>query len=464
MSKQHRRHFLRQLGGTTALMAAGPWLSKAASLQHEEWLTWNRPERSEDPIRFATIGMGIMGYNDTAAAVKVPGAQLVGVCDLYEGRLTHAKELYGDQIFTTRNYRDILDRTDIDAVLIATSDNWHDLISRAALERGKAVYCEKPMVQQIEYGQAVIDAQRKAGKPFQVGSQRVSSIVYEKAKSLYEAGKIGKVNMVQATYDRHSALGAWDYSIPPDASEQTIDFNTFLGRAPKVPFDPKRFFRWRNYKEYGTGIPGDLFVHLISGLHFITGAAGPTRIMASGGLRYWKDGRNVPDVMVAILDYAETEQHPGFQVTLQVNFVDGGLGEEGSETHVIGSEGALILGDNTLTLAQNPLPDAPGYGGWDSFGTFSEAMQQAYKKEYLETYGAPKAEMIPPQNLVYRAPRGYDEHQDHMQRFFDAIRGKATIVEDAVFGLRAAAPALACNMSYFEQRPIHWDPVAMKLV
>ena len=135
--------------------------------------------------------------------------------------------------------------------------------------------------------------------------------------------------------DRNSAIGAWQYSIPPDASTTTIDWDRFLGRAPKVPFEPVRLFRWRNYRDYGTGVPGDLFVHLLSGLHFVTGAIGPNRVYATGGLRFWKDGRDVPDIMIALYDY------PTFNVMLRVNFVDGATETSGLRFSV--REGATMV-------------------------------------------------------------------------------------------------------------------------
>ena len=144
--------------------------------------------------------------------------------------------------------------------------------------------------------------------------------MYLKAHELYKSGAIGELNLVEAWLDRNTAIGAWEYTIPPDASTTTCDWTQFQGGAPKHPWDPKRFFRWRNYRDYGEGVAGDLFVHLITGLHTVTASEGPKRIYATGGLRYWKDGRDVPDVMLATMDYPETDKNPAFNMVLRVNF------------------------------------------------------------------------------------------------------------------------------------------------
>ncbi|MDQ6705845.1 MAG: Gfo/Idh/MocA family oxidoreductase, partial [Acidobacteriota bacterium] len=294
-------------------------------------------------IQIATIGAGGMGSGDTKYARSLPGVKLVAVSDIYDGRLTRARELWGADLFTTRDYREILARQDVDAVIIATPDHWHQRITIDALQAGKHVYCEKPMVHSIDEGHAVIAAQNKSGRLLQIGSQYVSSLVYQKAKDLIASGAIGQLNMVDAWLDRNTAIGAWQYSIPPDASPQNIDWDRFLGSAPKRPFEPVRLFRWRNYVDYGTGVAGDLFVHLLSGLHYATGAIGPTRVFATGGLRFWKDGRDVPDVMLALLDYPQTEKHPAFTVSLKVNF-ESALPEESFGVKFIGSEGTMTTG------------------------------------------------------------------------------------------------------------------------
>jgi predicted dehydrogenase len=412
-----------------------------------------------DRIRIATIGFGGMGSGDTGYALSVPGVELAAVCDVYDGRLTRAKEVHGSQIFTTRDYREILARKDIDAVIIGTPDHWHSRISIDALDAGKDVYCEKPMVQSVDEGQAVIAAQQRSGRIFQVGSQYVTSLVYQKARELLQSGAIGQLNMVEAWLDRNTALGAWQYSIPPDASPANIDWDRFLGRAPKRPFEPIRLFRWRNYRDYGTGVAGDLFVHLLSGLHFATGSLGPERVVSSGGLRYWRDGRDVPDVMLAMLDYPAQPTHPEFTLALRVD-LKSGLGQEQFGFRFVGSEGTMTTGYSDLTLSNAPPEAEPGY----TIGTFPKAVQEQFLKQYREKYPEirPSADAVrPDKQLRYQPPEGYDAHREHHRVFYEAVRSRKRPVEDAVFGFRAAGPALLANVSYFEKSVCRWNAETM---
>jgi predicted dehydrogenase len=417
-----------------------------------------RPLSANSQIQFATIGIGGMGTEDTNSALAAPGTKLVAASDIYEGRLTRVKEVFGKDIFTTRDYREVLARKDIDAVVIATPDHLHRRITVDAVKAGKDVYVEKPMVQKVEEGLAMVRAQKETGKIIQVGSQRVSSIVYLKAKELIATGAIGEVNMVEAWWDRNSAIGAWQYSIPPDAREETIDWDRFLSHAPKRPFEPIRLFRWRNYQDYGTGVAGDLFVHLFSGMHVVMNSIGPTRVYATGGLRFWDDGRDVPDVMFALCDYPKRPQHPGFNLVLRVNFADGSGGSH--KIRFVGSEGVLTIG-NGVTLEKRPRAKEPGY----TINTFPEATQEKFLAEYHKKYPLvpPTAASIRPQvEEVYQTPRGYNDHRHHHRNFFSAVRNRTAVVEDAVFGCRAAGPALLANRSYFERRACGWDPENMK--
>lgn len=461
----NRRKFLQQLGSTIVLSSAA-LTSIAAKEEHEQRiLQAEKRVGPNDKIRIATIGMGIMGYNDTRTALSCPGTELVAVCDLYTGRLDHAKEVFGANIFTTKNYHEILDRKDVDAVIIATSDNWHSTIAIAAMHKGKAVYSEKPMVHYISEGLGEIKAQQETKAVFQVGSQRVSSLAFKKAKELYQAGAIGQINSIEASFNRQNALGAWQYTIPLDASTQTVDWNRYIAKDKvKIPYDADKFFRWRNYREYGTGVAGDLFVHLLSGIHFITDSKGPDKIYSIGGTYFWKDGRNVPDVMSAVIEYPHTKEHPAFQAILRVNFISG-EGERTS-TKIIGSEGVIDLSNegDGFTIHKNKMAVAPGIGGWDSFNTYTEAMQKALMEDYNKRYSAADQQIPTIPGVTYSVPQGYSANVDHFNSFLDGIRLGKPIVEDAVFGFRAAAPALACNESYFQNKVIHWDAERMMLV
>jgi predicted dehydrogenase len=414
---------------------------------------------ANDKIRFALIGAGGMGTGDALSALSVGGTEIAAVADVYQGRLERAKERWGSGILTTRDYREVLARRDIDAVIIATPDHWHAQIAIEAMKSGKDVYVEKPMVQKVEDGLRVAAAAKETRRILQVGSQRVSSIVYQKAQELFRAGAIGELNLVEAWWDRNSALGAWQYSIPTDASPQTVSWDAFLGSAPKRPFEPVRLFRWRNYQDYGTGVAGDLFVHLFSGMHFVTGALGPHRVMATGGLRFWKDGRDVPDVMMGLYDYLPTSSHPAFNLFLRVNFVNGA--GETSGFRFVGSEGIMTIG-NGVSISKQPRETEPGY----TIDTFAKDERERFLAEYRKKYpvSEPKADtLLPKGEAQYLPPRGYSDHRDHHANFFAAVRDRKQVVEDAMFGIRAAGPALLSNMSVFTSKPLNWDPVAAKL-
>jgi predicted dehydrogenase len=421
------------------------------------------PAGANDRIRIATIGMGIIGFEDTETALKVPGVELVAVADIYEGRRIHAQEVFGTHVKTYVDYREILGRDDVDAVLVCTPDHWHQTMALDAMKAGKAVYCEKPMVREVGEGPGLIRMQDQTQAVLQVGSQYASSILYDKAKELVASGAIGKLNSIEARYNRNSDIGAWQYSIPLDASPQTIDWDRFLGSAPKRPFDATRVFRWRNYWDYGTAVAGDLYVHLFTGIHHVTGALGPNQVAAMGGLRYWDDGRDVYDIIMGLFDYPETDRHPSFTVALQSNFEDGG-GDQ-ALFRFVGSDGVITVSWTELTLTKVGIVKASAQQvlkGYNSVRTFSNEQQKAFAEKYLADHppSAPSGSK-PPVVEKYVVPRGYNERLDHFVHFFTCVREKRRPYEDAVFGLRAAGPALLANTAYRENRQIGWDPVTM---
>ncbi|NEU06968.1 Gfo/Idh/MocA family oxidoreductase [Flavihumibacter sp. R14] len=450
-SQASRRGFIRKLATTTAAVAVG---ANVFAEETESGLYQSISRQAgfsaNDQINIALIGAGGMGVQDTLTGLKVPGSKLVAVCDLYDGRLKDAQGRWGSELYTTRSYKEILARPDVDAVIVATPDHWHQQISIDAMRAGKHVYCEKPMVHSIEEGPDIIKVQKQTGKVFQVGSQGVSSLGNEKAKELLAEGAIGKLIYAEGFWARHSPIGAWQYPIPSDASPQTVDWETFVSNTNKQPFDATRFFRWRNYKDYGTGMAGDLFVHLFSSLHFITDSYGPNKIYASGGLRYWKDGREVPDVLLGTFDYPETDKHPAFNLSLRCNFVDGTSGT--TYLKLVGTEGSMDVTWDGVTLKRNKSVDSD-----DPF--YIEQMRKAGSS----IIG--RKRILPPEEYTFAAEKGYlGGPYDHFANFYNAIRNGDKVAEDAVFGYRAAAPALLCNDSYRKEGPILWNPKKMQLV
>ncbi|HVW98071.1 MAG TPA: Gfo/Idh/MocA family oxidoreductase [Mucilaginibacter sp.] len=447
-NERSRRSFIKKLGAATAAVAVGSNVFAADnSNQVFTYLKRRSTFGANDQVNLALIGAGGQGSEDTNVALQIPGVKLVAVCDLYDGRLENAKKRWGSDIYTTKVYKEILNRKDIDAVIIGTPDHWHQQISVDAMHAGKHVYCEKPMVHAITEGPEVIKAQKETGKVFQVGSQGVSSLGNEKAKELLKSGAIGQLNYAEGFWARRGPVEVWQYPIPDDASPQTVDWETYVSNTHKRPYDSKRFFRWRNYTDYGTGMAGDLFVHLFSSLHFITGSFGPEKIYASGGLRFWHDGREVPDVLLGIFDYGQTAVHPAFNLSLRCNFVDGTSGS--TYLRLVGSEGAMDITWDKVVLKRNKVfeSDDPFY---------------LDKLKQMPNSAPVRKQMLPPEEITFEAEKGYlGGPYDHMNNFFNAIRNNGKVVEDAIFGYRAAAPALLCNDSYFKNEPMFWDPEKM---
>ena len=456
MEKQDRsrRSFLTNAAkasiGATIFPSIITAKDRAKNIQEIKWPTVYNS--ANDQVQIALIGAGGMGVADTTTALTVPGIKLVAVCDLYDGHVAEARKRWGADIAITKDYREILERKDIDAVIIATPDHWHKDISVAAMNKGKHVYCEKPMVHEISEGSAVVTAQTKNKVVYQVGSQGLSSLGNEKARQLLKEGAIGQLNYAEGFWARMSPTGAWQYPIPADASTKTVDWDMFVANTNKRPFDATRFFRWRNYRDYGTGVSGDLFVHLFSSLHFVTSSIGPNKILATGGLRYWKDGREVPDVMLGMFDYPATSVHPAFNLSLRVNFVDGTGGT--NYLRMVGSEGSMTVEWDKVTLYKNKtIIDA------------SDPLTQTKNGPLGREYVYERKSMLSPDKLEYEAEKGYKgAHFDHFYNWANAIRNNKDVTENSLFGFRAAAPALLCNESYFENKIIQWDPQNLKLL
>ncbi|MBV9623670.1 MAG: Gfo/Idh/MocA family oxidoreductase [Acidobacteria bacterium] len=444
-----RRDFIRLSSGAVAAGTSG----KFTLLERKPLWASPRPVAASDRVRFASIGTGVRGCELLEASLRVPGAECVAVADLYDSRHAAAQETIKKNVPATRNYKEILDRKDVDAVFIAVTDHQHRKVFEDACAAGKDIYCEKPMSHTLEDGFRMQSAAERANRIVQVGSQRVSSILYAKAKEIYDSGRLGQVCSIEAYWDRNGESGAWVYPIPPDASEQTIDWKAFLDGAPPRPFDPVRFFRWRCFQDYGEGLAGDLFVHLISGIHFITGTdTVAQRAQSSGGLFRWKDGRDFPDLIQTFYDY------PNFRVYVRCN-----LNNEGGEfIGFYGTKGTLVIRNTTLTYTPQdtrPQPEAYSIYGWP------EQLRNEYLAKWHSDHSLPDPLefKVDEGSEVFGVPKGYNDVSDHEANFFNAVRTRKKVVENEQFGNNAAIGCHLANYSYFKQTTAVWDAATKKI-
>ncbi len=236
----------------------------------------------------------------------------------------------------------------------------------------------------------------------------------------------------------------------------------FFRRCAKGGICPLRFFRWRNYKAYGTGVAGDLFVHNVTGLHTITGSLGPTKIYSQGALNYWKDGRDAYDLLTGMMTYPKTEQNNAFTFMTRVNLAYGAGGGEG--TRFIGTEGVIEIKNGSFKIKHFKRAKAPSMGGYDSLESFPAEMQASMLADYNLKYTVDEKKMMVGEEINFEAPKGYDDRLDHFINFFDAIRTGKTVFEDASFGLRAAGPSILCNTSSEWGKPVEWNPTTMRVI
>jgi predicted dehydrogenase len=430
MAVMNRRSFLagapivyRVAGSAPQLRAAGP----------------------NDSIALGFIGVGIRGTQLLEEFRRISGVRILAAADIYDGHLEAFKEMFEGKVDTTRDYRAILDRKDLDAVVIATPDHWHHRMTLDALAAGKHVYIEKPLTWNIPQGLDIIAAEQKSKKLLMVGSGAKTAATTAAARAIIKSGALGRVTQIRMENHRNTAEGAWVYPVPPDASPQSIDWPRFVGPSPKRPFDANVFFRWRCWWEYSGGVATDLFVHLLSGLHEFMDVPGPRSVVSQGGLYRWKDGRTVPDLMQSVYEYPE-----GFLASMHVNLANGRASNQTTIVH--GTEATLIWeGRNKLVLyPEPPRSEAQRYGtlGW----------AKATRAKYLAQYdGVKLPEAKPAQELtIERLP-------SHYEYFILSLRENKPSREDARAGHMAAAAAHLANIAYKSGRRAFLDPATGKL-
>ena len=299
-----RREFVSSTGATALLGGLMPARALGAN----------------DRIVFGVIGTGGMGtghLNNLVKRSEEDNVRVAAVCDVYQKRLDRAAAIASAQPYT--DYRRLLERKDIDAVLIATPDHWHGKISIDALDAGKHVYCEKPMTHTVDQAIAVRDASRRhKDLVFQVGVQGTSNPQVWQAREAIQKGQIGQVTWAHGSYNRNQRVCAFNgppYTIDPSAGPDAtgpnrIDWDMWLGHkfglAPKIPYNPEHYFRFRKYWAYSGGVATDLLYHKLAPLLLaIAGPDGeyPVRVSTSGGLYVEKDGRDIPDVFLMTADF-----------------------------------------------------------------------------------------------------------------------------------------------------------------
>jgi predicted dehydrogenase len=402
---------------------------------------------ANDRIQVGMIGTGARAQELMQALLALPGVEIAAVVDAYKGRVQRAIERTNGRAKACANHHDLLAQKSIDAVVVATPDHWHRQMVLDAVAAGKDVYCEKPLTYRSADGLDIIHAADEQRRIVQVGSQGVSSAVQQKAKEMIRAGRLGRVTIIRAAYNRNTASGAWIYPIPPDASRQTVDWEMFLGPASKREFSLERFFRWRCFEDYSGGIATDLFVHLCTTIHYLMDAKAPAKVVAMGELYRWKDGRDVPDTLNAILEYPE-----GFVVNLSSTF-NNQSSSEGS-FQFLGTEGSLTVGDGLTFRAENAVED----NRW-IVDSWPSQLEEAYYKD-PKVRQAELPESWPQKTVAateqYRQ-QGIDTTVPHMANWLASIRTRKPYWEDASAGHRAAACAHMINRSAKERRMVEWD-------
>jgi predicted dehydrogenase len=418
-----RRTFVK----TSALVAGGVAVGAVTPV---------RALSANDRIRIGIIGVGGMGSNHLNSLINKSDAeniQVVAVSDVYQRRLSHAQATCKGDGY--RDYRRLLDRKDIDAVLIATPDHWHGKISIDAMQAGKHVYCEKPMTHTVQQAIEVRDAVKRYKKVFQVGPNATASDSYWKARTAIAEGRIGKVTWAHASYNRNARTCLFNehQKIDPTAGpgkggDDFIDWDMWLGHkwelAPKIAWNPEHFFRFRKYFPYNGGVATDLLYHKLAPLLIaIAGPNGeyPKRVNANGGLYIEKDGREIPDVFMMTVDYPS--EWSLFLVSTLTN-------DAGIPDRIYGKHGTMELGHEPSLK-------------WN--GDF---------KEEFKTKNGGKEEL----------KLSVEPRRDLENNWIDVMRGKGTLQCNEDLGCATMVAIKMAVESYRQSKTMLWDAKKQRAV
>lgn len=330
-----------------------------------------------------------------------------------------------------KNYKELLAADDIDAVIIATPDHWHGPMTIEAAKNGKHVYVEKPMTWTVEETFSVREAVKSSKIVFQLGHQGRQTESYIKAKEIIDKNVLGKISLIEVTTNRNSPNGAWVYPIHEKANEQTIDWEQFIGPAPWHEFSLERFFRWRCWWDYSTGLSGDLLTHEYDAMNQILNLGIPKYASSSGGIYFYKDGRTVPDVLQTVFEFPDKDLTMLYSATLASNRDRGKV--------IMGHDGNMKVGDTLTIMADIEStkygekikeevinPDKPVFSyipGRKDVDAVTSATQQYFAGRGLL--------------YTYRNGRKVDTTHLHVKEWIDAIRTNGKTSCNIDHGLRA---------------------------
>lgn len=355
--------------------------------------------------------------------------QVEAVCDTFTGNLAKAKDSVQTQgknvPKTYSDYKQLLADKSIDAVIIATPEHLHHRMLLDALAAGKNVYVEKPLAHTVEEAQEIMKAVAKSKSVVQVGTQNRSNSLYQMAKTMIGQGLIGDCHYVRAFWYRNqlpNGAGAWRYSMPPDANESNTDFKRFLGSATERPFSKERYFQWRLYWDYSSGIATDLMVHQTDVTAFVMNQGIPNSVVATGGVNRWtvNDDREVPDTWSVLMDYGN-KFHINYSCYL-------GNSRFGYGEQFMGDEGTIeIISRQTLNF-------------------------------YPEAYPGISDKIKARKELTLTIPKNDDlAVEAHIRNFLNSIMGIEKPIAPPSAGYEAAIPGFLSVMSYRTGKKMLWD-------
>lgn len=399
--------------------------------------------------------------------------RITGVCDIFDIRAEKAVRSFSDETHTVRRYRtyqEMISSGEVEAVVIATPDHWHAPMAMEALRRGVHVYVEKPMTHTLSETYELRDVARNSQAVLQVGHQHRQTLSFQTARDIVEKGILGHVSLITTNTNRNDDNGAWNYDIHPEAGPDTIDWAQFLGSAPEIPFNKNHFFRWRKWWAYGSGLSGDLLTHDYDRLNCVLGMGIPRSVMASGGIYTHRDGRNVPDVLQASMEFPDfstgSSQQKGKEQGMTFVYsatLGNGLSRP---TMLMGHDGSMELG-NQLTI----WPDGRSTRYADYLET---GKMQPQSPIYRYNPAATALDGVSSATSQYFADKGLmwtyidgkrvDSTFLHMREWLSALRNGGAVSCGIQEGFEEAISAHMAGLSWKLGRRIQWDPEAQRVV